>query len=304
MLTSVVETFWNIWTQKESTMMLENMIRLCDSLTPVETEIAIFITKNKDRVVDMTIQQLSDEIFVSKSAVHRFCRKIGIKGFNELKVKIVQDLSDLEKGKAVIDVNYPFEQRDSPKLIANKLMKLYETTVQDTFDYIDAEELGRISTLLYNAEVIDIYTHAHNLNPAESFQDKMLTIGRTVNCPTSFYTQRMTALAASQSHVAVIISYSGLASFILPILQKLYEKKIAVVFIGKAGSNLYPQYVTHYLSISDKENLRDRISQFSSNIALQYMLDVLFACIYNKNRKENIEYLHESIDFMDDRTID
>jgi DNA-binding MurR/RpiR family transcriptional regulator len=120
MLTSVVETFWNIWTQKESTMMLENMIRLCDSLTPVETEIAIFITKNKDRVVDMTIQQLSDEIFVSKSAVHRFCRKIGIKGFNELKVKIVQDLSDLEKGKAVIDVNYPFEQRDSPKLIANK----------------------------------------------------------------------------------------------------------------------------------------------------------------------------------------
>lgn len=285
-------------------MLLDNMIKLCDSLTPVENEIAAYVIKHKEQIVRMTIQQLSDEIFVSKSAVHRFCRKVGINGFNELKVKIVQDLSDLEKEKNLIDVNYPFEQRDSPNLIARKIMKLYETTIHDTFRYMDAEELSKISTLLNSAEVIDVYTHAHNMNPAESFQDKMLTIGKTVNCPKSCYKQRMTVLAASSSHVAVIISYSGLATFILPILQKLYEKKIPVVFIGKAGSNRYPQYVTHYLSISDKENLRDRISQFSSHIALQYMLDVLFSCIYNKNRTGNIEYLRESIGFMDDREID
>lgn len=284
-------------------MLLENMIKLCDSLTPVENEIAAYVIKNKEDIVKMTIQQLSDKIFVSKSAVHRFCRKVGIKGFNELKVKIAQDLSNLKKERSIIDVNYPFERRDSPQLIAGKLMKLYETTVQDTFNYMNAEELCEISVLLHDAEVIDIYTHAHNMNPAESFQDKMLTIGRTVNCPKSFYKQRMTALAASQSHVALVISYSGLATFILPVLQKLYEKKIPVVFIGKAGSNLYPQYVTYYLPISDKENLRDRISQFSSHIALQYMLDVLFGCIYNRNRTKNMEYLHESIGFMDDRKI-
>lgn len=282
-------------------MLLENTIKLCDGLTPVENDIVKYILANKSLVVGMTIQQLSINISVSKSAVHRLCRKLGLKGFNELKVKLAQDLADIEKGQEVIDVNYPFEQHDNQKMIASKLMKLYETTVRDTFDYIDAAELEKISSLLYNAEVIDIYTHAHNLNPAENFLDKMLTIGRVVNCPSSFYKQRMSVLAANKTHVAMVLSYSGKASFIYPILKELQARKIPVVFIGKAGSNLYPNYVTHHLPISDKENLQDRISQFSSHIALQYMLDVLFGCIYNKDRKRNIRYLHESISFMDDR---
>lgn len=45
--------------------------------------------------------------------------------------------------------------------------------------------------------------------------------------------QRMTSLAASQSHVALIISYSGLATFILQFLQKLYEKKYPSFLFGK-----------------------------------------------------------------------
>ena len=285
-------------------MLLENTIKLCETLTPTESEIAAYVIQNKEVVVGLSIQQLADVVPVSKSAVHRFCRKIGMKGFNELKVKLTQDLADIVKDKEVIDVNYPFEQCDSQQLIANKLMKLYETTIRDTYNYIDPVELGEISHLLHKAAVIDIYTHAHNLNPAENFQDKMLTIGRTVNCPRSFYKQRMTVLAASREHVAMVLSYSGKATFVLPILKELKVRRIPVVFIGKAGSNLYPQYVTHYLPISDRENLRDRISQFASHIALQYMLDVLFGCIYNRNRKKNIDYLHEAISFMDDRAID
>ena len=76
-----------------------------------------------------------------------------------------------------------------------------------------------------------------------------------------------------------------------------------VVYVGKAGGNLYPQYVTCALTISSRENLRDRISQFSSHIAMQYMMDVVFGCIYNMDREKNIEYLKESIGFMDDRDI-
>ena len=285
-------------------MLLENMIKLCETLTPSENEIAQYILQNKEIVVDLSIQELSEKAYVSKLAIHRFCKKVGLKGFNDLKVRLAQDLAEIIKDKEVIDVNYPFEQNDSHKIIANKLLKLYETTIKDTYDYIDPIELGKIVRLLHNASVIDIYTHAHNLNSAENFQDKMLTIGRVVNCPKSFYKQRMTVLASSSKHVALILSYSGKATFILPIVKALYEKNIPVILIGKAGSNLYPQYISHYLYISDKENLRDRISQFSSHIALQYMLDILFGCIYNIDREKNIEYLHKAISFMDDRSID
>lgn len=285
-------------------MLIDNAIKLCTSFTPVENEVALYVSKNKQHIINITIQQLADEIHISKSAIHRFCNKIGLKGFNELKVKLAQDLAETEKDGEVIDVNYPFKKQDSQKMIASRLLKLYETTIRDTYDFIDPIELEKITKLLYKASVIDIYTHAHNLNPAENFQDKMLTIGKLVYCPKSFYKQRMTVLAAESEHVALVLSYSGKATFILPIIKMLSKKKIPVVLIGKAGSNRYPQYITHHLYISDRENLRDRISQFASHIAMQYMLDVLFGCIYNIDRKKNIDYLHEAISFMDDREID
>lgn len=285
-------------------MKLEKRIELCDSMTPLESEIASYILNNKDAVTKLKIQELADILFISKSAIHRFVKKIGFNGFNDLKVSIAKENADLLENSSYINVNYPFQAKDNPRQIAFKLLELYEKAIKDTFEYVDLDQIKAVSQLIDSADVIDVYTHAHNSNIAENFQDKMLTIGRSVNCPSSFYNQRLTVLASDQKHVAIILSYSGKATFILPIVKKLYEKGVKVIQIGKAGSNYYSQYVTYHLSISDSENNRDRMSQFSSYIAMQYIMDVLYGCIYNEKRKKNTKYIYDSIDYMDDRPKD
>ena len=285
-------------------MKLEKRIELCDSMTPLESEIASYILNNKDVVMKLKIQELADTLFISKSAIHRFVKKIGFNGFNDLKVSIAKEDADLLENNSYINVNYPFQAKDNPRQIAFKLLELYEKAIKDTFEYVDLDQIKAVSQLIDSADVIDVYTHAHNSNIAENFQDKMLTIGRSVNCPSSFYNQRLTVLASDQKHVAIILSYSGKATFILPIVKKLYEKGVKVIQIGKAGSNYYSQYVTYHLSISDSENNRDRMSQFSSHIAMQYIMDVLYSCIYNERRKKNTKYIYDSIDYMDDRPKD
>ena len=285
-------------------MKLEKRIELCDSMTPLESEIASYILNNKDAVTKLKIQELADILFISKSAIHRFVKKIGFNGFNDLKVSIAKENADLLENNSYINVNYPFQAKDNPRQIAFKLLELYEKAIKDTFEYVDLDQIKAVSQLIDSADVIDVYTHAHNSNIAENFQDKMLTIGKSVNCPSSFYNQRLTVLASDQKHVAIILSYSGKATFILPIIKKLYEKGVKVIQIGKAGSNYYSQYVTYHLSISDSENNRDRMSQFSSHIAMQYIMDVLYGCIYNEKRKKNTKYIYDSIDYMDDRPKD
>ena len=285
-------------------MKLEKRIELCDSMTPLESEIASYILNNKDAITKLKIQELADTLFISKSAIHRFVKKIGFNGFNDLKVSIAKENADLLENNSYINVNYPFQAKDNPRQIAFKLLELYEKAIKDTFEYVDLDQIKAVSQLIDSADVIDVYTHAHNSNIAENFQDKMLTIGKSVNCPSSFYNQRLTVLASDQKHVAIILSYSGKATFILPIVKKLYEKGVKVIQIGKAGSNYYSQYVTYHLSISDSENNRDRMSQFSSHIAMQYIMDVLYGCIYNEKRRKNTKYIYDSIDYMDDRPKD
>lgn len=164
-------------------MTIENMIKCCDNLTPTENQLAQYILKNKEKIEKLSIQKLSENTFVSKSAIHRFCKKIGIDGFNELKVKLTQDIAEENSENNQIDVNFPFKQNDSQGIIAKKLLKLYETSITDTYNSIDVEKLNKAVIALHNADIIDIYTNGHNINAAENFQDKMRTIGRMVNCP-------------------------------------------------------------------------------------------------------------------------
>lgn len=284
-------------------MTIENMIKCCDNLTPTENQLAQYILQNKAQIEKLSIQKLSETIFVSKSGIHRFCKKIGINGFNELKVKLAQDIAEENRGETQIDVNFPFESSDSQGIIANKLLKLYEASIADTYNSIDLEELNQSVKLLHNADIIDIYTHAHNINVAENFQDKMRAIGRMVNCPKSFYDQRCTATASKKNHVAIILSYSGRATFLPSIVQILYKKRIEIILIGRVGKNVISNYIKHHLYISDRENLRNRISQFSSHIAMQYMLDIIFSCIFKLDYERNINYIEEINSIIDDRNI-
>ncbi|MBC2397840.1 MurR/RpiR family transcriptional regulator [Clostridium tetanomorphum] len=285
-------------------MTIENMIKCCDNLTPTENQLAQYIIQNKEQIQKLSIQNFSEKTFVSKSAIHRFCKKIGVDGFNELKVKLVQDII-IEEGKEEnqIDVNFPFTSNDSQGIIAEKLLKLYEASITDTYKSIDVEKLNKSVVLLHNADIIDIYTHAHNINVAENFQDKMLAIGRIVNCPKSSYEQRCTATASNRKHVAIILSYSGRATFLPSIVEILHKKGTEIIWIGRVGTSVVPNYIKHHLYISDRENLRNRISQFSSHIAMQYMLDVIFSCIFRMDYERNINYIQEVISIVDDRNI-
>ena len=285
-------------------MTLEKMIKCCGNLTPTESQLAQYILRNKEEVQTSSIQSLSEKTFASKSAIHRFCKKIGFEGFNDLKVKIAKDLVEESKGVPHIDVNFPFTALDNHQTIANKLLNLYETTIEDTYQSINLEDFNEFVKLLYEADYIDIYTHGHNMNVAKNFQDKMRAIGRKVTCPKSAYDQRMTAVSSNERHVAVIISYSLKATFLPSVIDILKDKKVEIILIGRLGNKIPYQSIQHYLYISDRENLRNRISQFSSHIAMQYMLDLLFSCIFKVDYDENIRYIEEIMNTIDDREID
>ena len=126
----------------------------------------------------MSLQDLYNALYFSKSAIHRFCKKIGCTGFNDVKVQLSQDLSNNKLTQHDIDVNYPFIKSDAPMDIAEKLVKLYETSVRDTMACLEPSILQDVASILFHAKKIDIYTHAHNMHVAKNFQDQMITIER------------------------------------------------------------------------------------------------------------------------------
>lgn len=281
-------------------MTIEKYLELNHHFTDLEKEISKYIIKHKKEILNMNIDDLAKILYVSKSAILRFCKKVEVSGFKELKIKLAQELNEVRYD---VDVNFPFAINDDHMQIANKMKKLYEDAINDTLTLIDWEQLNQIANMIHEACVVDLYTHAHNLNVASNFQDQLLSIGKTTNCYPTRYNQRLCALHSNDTHIAIIISYSGKASFIEDIVYKLAENNTPIILIGQPASNYYPKQIKYQLYVSDKENLQKRISQFSSHISLQYIMDVLYSCVFNLNPEINRNSLVDKIEYMDDRKL-
>ncbi|RKI89427.1 MurR/RpiR family transcriptional regulator [Parablautia intestinalis] len=282
-------------------MTLQKRITACDNLTPTEQKLAEYILKNAYYLTDATILSLAKENYLSISSIHRFCKKIGLAGFKDLKVEMLRYAE--HPSDTTVNINFPFLADDTCMTVATNLRNIYESTILDTIDYLDEKQLFSVSTILSGANMIDIYTHAHNIYPAGAFADRMLSIGKKVRCPEGFYNQRATALSADSQHISILISYSGRAFFLPSILEILRRKHSTPIFIGKAGiENEYPQ-IKHILAISDREDMQNRISQFSSHISLQYVLDILYCCVFKLNYSKNLRLLSENLSLLDDRKI-
>lgn len=272
--------------------MIYNLIDKAE-LTPVEIEIGNYILENKELVLKMTINQLASKIFVSKSSIHRFCKKIGFNGYNDLKVVIAKNISyDVD-----INFNYPFKKNDVPKDIGLNLMKIYDITLKDTYELLDNDELMNIMNAIDRAKIIDIYINPPNTNIALNFKEKMFTIGKIVNCPKNSYEQRLQALNSNNEHLAIFVSYSGKARFINPLIEILGNNNVDILMIGNSKNSKFK----YLIELSSKESIKDRISQFSSQIAIYYIFDILFSSLYTMYEEINIEKLKIFRNYLDDR---
>ena len=76
-----------------------------------EKEIARYILNHGDDVLSMSVKELAKNTYTSPATIVRLCKKIGLEGYNDFKIKYSAELQyDLHHSNR-IDVNFPFEKK-------------------------------------------------------------------------------------------------------------------------------------------------------------------------------------------------
>ena len=57
------------------------------TLNALELQVYNYVIKNRDKVMYMTIRELSDAVQVSTTTVLRFCRKMHCDGYSEFRIR-------------------------------------------------------------------------------------------------------------------------------------------------------------------------------------------------------------------------
>lgn len=280
-------------------MDIKHRVQSAVELTPADQAIADTIFVLKDGIADLTMPDLAKASNTSTAAISRFCKKIGFRGYRDLKMEAVQSYatSSVES----VDANYPFEENDTPRSIGENLKQLYSETLCDTFASLDFPALQNASRLICKSKRIYLFTHSHNFYAAETFRERLLRIGISTFAAPAEEEQRILASMADREDLTIVISYSGRATFLPKTLNILRRRGTPCIFVGTAEGARLHQGLAGYLLVSGNENAHTRLSQFASHVSLQYLLDVLYGCVFTIGYQQNLQFLYDNNPYIDDR---
>ncbi len=212
-------------------MDIKRKITEAQGLTPTEQQLGIAALAIGEDIRGLSIKEFAARANVSVASVHRFCKKLGLEGFKDLKVELIR-LATEAGNRRDVDINFPFDATSTPAQVMERMEGLYQTTLAETQELLDPTQLDHAVKLIANARQVDIYTGSHNLYPAGMFRDRLLSVGKSATCYDNIEAQVRTALASGADHVAIVISYSGLAPNLKKILPILSSRHVPVIIIG------------------------------------------------------------------------
>ncbi|TFJ92492.1 MurR/RpiR family transcriptional regulator [Lentibacillus salicampi] len=271
-----------------------------DMFSPSEKAIIHYMFDERENIKDKTAKQIAEQTYTHPSTLIRIAKKLGYHGWIELKNIFLEEIDYLNSHFNDIDANFPFNERDNEITIANKMALLNQMTISDTLSLINNDELQKATDLLNQAEEIKIFSLNNNLLICHDFKSQMIRIGKKVNLVS--VDPGHEAANCNSNTCAIVISYTGETSTITSLLPMLKKRKTPIIALTSIGNNTLTKHADCIFRITTREKLFSKIGSFSSNGSISFLLDVLYATVFSKDYKNNLEYKIRISQYYDHRT--
>ncbi|MCV3296381.1 MAG: MurR/RpiR family transcriptional regulator [Oenococcus sp.] len=252
-----------------------------------EITIANYVLQNKDKVLDMSIQELAKATYTSTSTIVRLCRKIGLKGYQQFKITLSANLQDKFEEIASVNADFPFTNQDSNLDISKKILELSRESMESTYQLLSNEALANTVQMILQGKRVAIFASGDTYIDALAFQNDLMKIHLNMLMSTIPSEDLQLALTLDKNDCAIIISYSGENKNLVRLIKILKSSASKIIAISAKRDSSIAKLSDIVLPIFKKEDPSIKFSTFSSQVAIKYVLSVLFSCIFASNFEEN-----------------
>jgi len=177
------------------------------NFTSHEKEIARYILEHMDIVSGMSSKDLANASFTSKATVVRLCQKLGLAGYQEFKLKLVEEINQKNRLSQLLE-GEPITNQSTYTDIIHTLPVLYDKAVTNTRLALDKNVMNRINSILQRAECIDLYGTGISYILAQSAVFKFATLGLECSAYESINGHYLAA-RKNKKTLAFLISFTG-----------------------------------------------------------------------------------------------
>lgn len=249
--------------------------------TDVEKPVIRYILDNPRDVTSMDIHSLAKIGYCSAPTIVRICQKNGFKGFKDVKLAIINDLTLNEE--IFRDRYIEFEGNTINKIVQLVLNKNVNA-ITNTYNLVDFEELKKIIEKMKATQVIRLFGIGASFLVCKDFQQKLERINKFSVLYEDTHMQLINAKNIKSDELAFIISYSGQTQEILKMANIIKSNGATIIAITRYDHNKLMNLADHNLFVPSIEEIH-RIGAGSSRISQFSIIDILYN-IYIEDTKE------------------
>lgn len=234
-----------------------------DDLTESEKKALTYIIKHLEEVPYLTIKQLADLAFVSKTVIINLSQKLEFSGFKELKFYVNQQLRE----KVLT------QKKVTPSIHENK-----KQSIEKTFSLVSDKDLTRSAEEILKAK--NIFIMARGTSKAVGYYLEHLLFSMGIHC---FFikdynlSESFTNLV-TKDDVVILISLSGNTKKIVDTARKVHMKKAKIISLTSFQSNILTSYADLRL-FSHTDEMDTKRDDSISRIGFFLLVDLMIGTI-------------------------
>lgn len=245
----------------------------------INVVLAKFFLENFHRISDMSIYQVANECFTSRSSVQRFIKSIGYETFTALKDSTAEVFGHQKSYHTYTD------HTDYPNFLKNSVTAMME----DINAMAEKQKLMRLAERIHDSENVFLVT-AEDSSPAlRGFQQTMLSMNKLVRIVTSS-AQTNPEVLNTLTEKDCLITCSASGNYALTINDELIPNKAYKVLVTLNRTILFESCYQSifYLSSEVTPNNRELITTRNvyTRYGMNYFFDLLFHQYYARYQNE------------------
>ena len=246
-----------------------------DSLYDAEKKVADYLISHPSEAIEMSVSELAQHCEASQATIVRFCKKIGCKGFHQLKIRMAGEQREQEEQVISNEINLDHMEQSLNNILGSKLEEL-----KATYSNFDPKELREIIDKILQADMIEFAAMGNTIPIALDGTYKFNQLGIKAVSSTIWESQEAFSRILKEKDMLFAISASGASKRLLNMVEIAKENQAVTVAITNQAKSPLAEACDYVLLTATREHIfHDQVS--FTRMAAMSVIDCLFLFLFS-----------------------
>ena len=258
-------------------------------LSAAERKVADYVLSQHTQVQFMSITQLADECTVAEATISRFCRSLGLKGFNAFKLEMARHVATANAGMI------PPRRIDAGSLEGRcmEAARLAQEAIQQTLELVQPHTIEQAVSMIEKASRVLCVGSGGSMVLAQECAHLFSTVTNKFLAVTDSHMQMSAVATATPADAVILFSYSGATHNGIAVLELAKVRGVPSILVTRYPKSPAAQLADIVLHCGSNET-PFQFGSVPAKVAQLVLQDILYQEYMHRNPKsceENLQYI-------------